>query len=238
MNKTILKILITSLILLIGISAVSAIDDNSTDGVLSVEQTDEISAIDNNDAVISVSENNDEILSAEDISENNSEILSAEDNDAVISVSENNSEILNMESSDTVISISNDNDLTSSSPFDQNPQMTQSETQFKSIFVGKLTFLKKYKKMALYGYKIPSKKNKKAWKKHKNYQRAYKKQRKIFKKYLIKALKRAKANHWHDRGFDLQYKVTYSGKYMHIKFYEKCYRTYNYNPLLNKGWWD
>ena len=64
MNKAILKILITSLILLIGIGAVSAMDDNSTDGVLSVEQTDEISAIDNNDTVISVSENNSEILSA------------------------------------------------------------------------------------------------------------------------------------------------------------------------------
>ena len=65
MNKAILKILITSLILLIGIGAVSAMDDNSTDGVLSVEQTDEISAIDNNDTVISVSENNSEILSAD-----------------------------------------------------------------------------------------------------------------------------------------------------------------------------
>ena len=170
------------------------------------------------------------------VSENNSEILSAEDNDTVISVSENNSEILSVESSDTVISISSDDNLTSYSPFAQNPQMTQSKTQYKTLYLGKMTFLKKYKKM-MYGYKIPSKKNKKAWQKHKNFQKAYKKQLNKLKKSTLKAAKKASANHWHEIG-DIYYKVKYSGKYMYIHFYVKCYRTYNYNPLLNKSWWD
>ena len=91
--------------------------------------------------------------------------------------------------------------------------------------------------MALYGYKIPSKKNKKAWKKHVSYQKAYKKQLKKFLKTAVKLGKKAEANHWNTMG-DMYPKVKYTGKYIVLLIYVDCYRTYNYNPLLNKGWWD
>ena len=203
MNKTILKILISSLILLIGIGAASAMDNNSTDNALAVE---------------------------------NDEILAIENNNTVISVSENSSDVLSVQNTSSIISVSSD-DLTSYSPFAQDPQMTQSSTRYTTVFVGKMTFLKKYKNMALYGYKLPSKKNKKAWQKHKNFQKALKKQTKLFIKSAAKKANKVKANHWHTIG-DLYYKVKYSGRHIEIRFYADCYRTYNYNPLLKKGWWD
>ena len=91
--------------------------------------------------------------------------------------------------------------------------------------------------MALYGYNIPSKKNKKAWRNHIGYQKMFKKQYKKWIKFANKVAKKAKANHWHAYG-DLYYKLKYSGKYMYMLFYADCYRTYKYNPLLNKGWWE
>ena len=218
-------ILISTLILLMGIGAVSAMEHNSTDEFISVEQNDPISVMnDDNNTVISVSENS-------------SEILSAEDNDTVVSVSDNSSEILSVENSNTVVSVSNDDDLTSYSPFAKEPQMTQSKTQYKTLYLGKMKFLKKYKNMALYGYNIPSKKNKKAWRNHIGYQKMFKKQYKKWIKFANKVAKKAKANHWHAYG-DLYYKLKYSGKYMYMLFYADCYRTYKYNPLLNKGWWE
>ena len=232
-----------TLILLIGIGAVSAIEHNSSDESFSVGQTDVISLIEENNGVISVSENSSEILSAEDndtvvsVSENSSEILSAEDNGTVVSVSENSSEILSVENSNTVVSVSNDDDLTSYSPFAKEPQMTKTKTQYKTLYMGKMKFLKKYKNMALYGYNIPSKKNKKAWRNHIGYQKMFKKQYKKWFKFANKVAKKAKANHWHAYG-DLYYKLKYSGNYMYILFYADCYRTYKYNPLLNKGWWE
>ena len=224
LNKTMIKILISALILLIGIGAVSAMEHNSTDEFMSVEQNDEISVMDNNNTVIS-------------IGENDSDVLSADDNNTVISIGENDSDVLSAENHNTIISVSNDEDLTSYSPFAIEPQMTEHKTQYKTLYLGKEKFLKKYKNMALYGYKKPSKKNKKAWKKHIAYQKAEKKQLKQFKKTATKVLKKAVANHWHAYG-NMYYKIRYSGKYVYLKFYWDCYRTYNYNPLLNKGWWD
>ena len=218
-------ILISTLILLMGIGAVSAMEHNSTDEFISVEQNDPISVMnDDNNAVISVSEND-------------GEVLSVESNNTVISVSGNDSDVLSAENSNTVIAVSSDNDLTGYSPFAKEPQMTQHKTQYKTFYLGKMVFPKKYKKMALYGYKIPSKKNKKAWKKHIAYQKVYKKQFKLFKKSATKVIKKIKANHWKGIG-DIYYKIKVSGNRMIIRYYGDCYRTYNYNPLLNKGWWD
>ena len=218
-------ILISTLILLMGIGAVSAMEHNSTDEFISVEQNDPISVMnDDNNTVISVSEND-------------GEVLSVESNNTVISVSGNDSDVLSAENSNTVIAVSSDNDLTGYSPFAKEPQMTQHKTQYKTFYLGKMVFPKKYKKMALYGYKIPSKKNKKAWKKHIAYQKVYKKQFKLFKKSATKVIKKIKANHWKGIG-DIYYKIKVSGNRMIIRYYGDCYRTYNYNPLLNKGWWD
>ena len=216
-------LLITLLLAILTIGAVSATQHNSTDEILSVEQNDEISIIENNTEVISVNENN-------------TEILSAENNNTVISVSANDSEVLSAENHNTIISVSNDEDLTSYSPFAIEPQMTEHKTQYKTLYVGQAKFLKKYKNM-INGYKIPSKKNKKAWKKHIAFVKASIKQYKKVMKTSKKVIKKAAANHWHAYG-NSYYKIKYSGKYVYLKFYWDCYRTYNYNPLLNKGWWD
>ena len=253
MNKTILKILICTLILLIGIGAVSAIEHNSTDELLSVEQTNEVSVIEDNTEVISVNESNTEVLSSENnntaisvcenntevisITENGTEVLSAEDNNTVISVNENATEVLSAENNNIVISVSNDKDLTGYSPFATEPQMTQSETQYKTFYLGQVKFLKKYKKMFLYGYNKPSKKNKKAWKKHRSYLKALKKQRKKIEKRVPKLKSKLNAQHWHPYG-DLKYNLEYRGNYMYVRFYGDCYRTHYYNPLLNEEWWE
>ena len=248
MKKCILKILIVTLILLIGIGAVSAIEFNSTDEFMSVDQTNEISidnstetlAVENNDEVISVSENNTDVLSGESdnevitVSENSTRVLSSESNDSVISVSENNSDVLNAESNSKEISVSN-NDLLSYSPFAKDPQFTQSETEYKTFFLGKVKLYKKHLKFAN-GYK-PSKKNKKAWKSYKSYKKSFKKSRKKFKKHAKKVIKNAKRNHWHGDG-DVWFNYKKSGKYYVYYFYQDAYRTYKYNPLFNKGWWE
>ena len=235
-------LLITLLLAILTIGAVSATQHNSTDEILSVEQNDEISIIENNTEVISVNENNTEILSEENnntvisVSANDNEVLSEENNTTVISVSANDSEVLSAENHNTIISVSNDEDLTSYSPFAIEPQMTEHKTQYKTLYVGQAKFLKKYKNM-INGYKIPSKKNKKAWKKHIAFVKASIKQYKKVMKTSKKVIKKAAANHWHAYG-NSYYKIKYSGKYVYLKFYWDCYRTYNYNPLLNKGWWD
>ena len=218
MNKTILKILIGTLILLIGIGAVSAIEHNSTDEFLSAEQTDEISIMENNTEVIAVNESNTEVLSAENnntvisVNENNTEVLSAENNNTVISVCENNN---------TVISVSNDDDLTSDSSSETQPLGTQ--TEYKTVYLGKMKFLKKYKKWVLKGYKPPSKKNKKAWKNHITFQKAVKKQMKQFEKTMKKIVKKYQAQNWKFYE-DPYYKIKYSSKYMYLRFYANCYR--------------
>ena len=237
-------ILITLLLLaILTIGAVSAADNNATNEFVSVEKSDEISVMEDNNTLISVCGNDSEILNAEDnntvisVNGNDSECLSAEDNNTVISVSGNDSEILNVENSNDIVSVSNDNDLTSYSPFAIEPQMTQHKTQYKTVYLGKMVFSKKYKKMALYGYKVPSKKNKKAWKKHVAYQKAFNKQLKQLLKTAKKVVYKSKANHWHTMG-DIYYKIKYSRNCIGVLYYVNCYRTYNYNPLLNKSWWD
>ena len=73
-----------TLILLIGIGAVSAIEQNSTDELLSFEQNDQIDISEDNAEVSAVSEDNcSEVLSVENeeneiaaVSDNGSEVLS------------------------------------------------------------------------------------------------------------------------------------------------------------------
>ena len=61
LNNHILKILICTIVLLIGIGAVSAIDSNSSDDVMSAEQNDEI-----DNEVLSVEDNSGDALSADE----------------------------------------------------------------------------------------------------------------------------------------------------------------------------
>ena len=244
MNKTILKILIGTLILLIGIGAVSAIEDNSTDEFMSFEQNDEISVIEDNNEIISIGENDSEPLSSQDsdgifsVCENESESLSSQDSDGIISVSEDNGELLNLKDIDAVISVSGDNTLLNDSPFAQDPQMTQSQTEYKTFYLGKLVIPKKYKKFYIKDYK-PSKKNKKAWKNYKKFKKLLNKRGKKLSKHVAKIANSIKMNHWNPLGEDsLSYKIKYRGSNIYTYFYIYTYRTYNYNPLLNKGWWD
>ena len=240
-------ITITFLLLaILAIGAVSAAEQNATDDLVSVEQTDEISTCCNNSEILSADNNDDEVIA---INDNNSEMLSAGNNDdeviaisenndnddEVLSISENNSKILGVKNNN-VISDSN-NDVLSNSSSGNDPEVIYKNTEYKTFTVGTVKFLKKYKKMALKGYKIPSKKNKKAWKNHKSYLKAYKKQMKKFKKSAKKIFTKLVAAHWHDYG-DIIQSVKYKGKYMYLIYKVKCYRTYNYNSKSNEGWWD
>ena len=244
MNKTILKILIGTLILLIGIGAVSAIEDNSTDEFMSFEQNDEISVMEDNSEIISIGEDDSEPLSSQgsdgifSVCENESESLSSHDSDGIISVSEDNGEPLNLKDSDAVISVSGDNTLSTNSSSEQEPQKIQSHTEYKTFCLGKLVIPKKYKKFYLKDYK-PSKKNKKAWKNYKKFKKLLKKRGKKLSKHVSKTAKSIKKNHWKPSGKkSLSLKIKYRGSNICTYFYMSVYRTYNYDPSLNKGWWD
>ena len=54
MKKGILKILIATIILLIGIGAVNAIECNSTDDVISFDKSDEIAVSDNSSNLVDI----------------------------------------------------------------------------------------------------------------------------------------------------------------------------------------
>ena len=71
MNKPIIKFLIFTLILLIGISAVSAIEYNSTDEIASFEQIEE-NSISDNSSEINLNDNNEKFVAKD----NNTEVLS------------------------------------------------------------------------------------------------------------------------------------------------------------------
>ena len=208
LKKKILKIFVCSLILLIGIGAVNALDINSTNDFTSIDQNIEVS----------VSFDEGDVLAVE-----NEEV-------SVVSASDDNGDIL-------LVSSQDDEKLSSYlwgySPADD---FTQSTTQYKTFYLGKLKILKKYKRF-VNGYK-PSKKNKKAWKKYKAYKRHYKKAVRKFVKQGRKTVRNARNNHWHFYEYDVTYKIRYVGKYMVTSYYCPAYRQYNYNPLLNKEWWD
>lgn len=261
-------ILITLLLLaILTIGAVSAIEHNSTDEFLSVEQNDEISIIENNTEVISVIENNTEVLSAENnntvisVNKNNSDILSAEDNNIVISVSGNDSEVLSIEnngdrvlafsgngsevlsienSNDEVLTVSNDDSVLSSGPagiFYKNYGTIKVSEYYKTFYVGKMTipYNKKYEN----GHK-PSKKNKKAWKKYKNYLKSQKKAVKKFNKQSKKRLKQLKKTmkrgHW--KYPSIHYKIKKYSKKWVVTYYINCMRHYDYNLVTKTGWWE
>ena len=250
MNKNILKVFIATIILLIGIGAVSAIDYNNTDDLTVIDEENTINVKENSE-IVEAAHNENESLATENnakttaVNENDSESLSAENNAKTTAVNENNSEVLTAESESEklesvntareVLTVSSDDDKLSLLYHDSPAShYTQSKTQYKTFTLGKVKIPKKYKSIL---YKTPSKKNKKAWNLYKQFKKFEKKAMKKLKKSIIKVIKKAVKSHWHGYG-DVKYKLKWSGNYYVLTFYQKAYRTYNYNPLLNKSWWD
>ena len=228
LKKKILKIFVCSLILLIGIGAVNALDINSTNDFTSIDQNIEVSVSFDEGDVLAVENDDVDVVS---VSFDEGDVLAVENEEvSVVSASDDNGDIL-------LVSSQDDEKLSSYlwgySPADD---FTQSTTQYKTFYLGKLKILKKYKRF-VNGYK-PSKKNKKAWKKYKAYKRHYKKAVRKFVKQGRKTVRNARNNHWHFYEYDVTYKIRYVGKYMVTSYYCPAYRQYNYNPLLNKEWWD
>ena len=98
MKKGILKILIATIIFLIGIGAVNAIECNSTDDVISFDQSDEIAVSDNGSDLVGI-EDSDEVL----IVENASNEIIAQNNDVeILSLSDNPSSYMEIEETATI----------------------------------------------------------------------------------------------------------------------------------------
>lgn len=246
MNKILLKILISTLILLIGIGAVSAIEFNSTNETISFEQNNEISinenmcnitsAENNEEDVLSVIDDSDEVISLEtndnnfiSINNNNTDIIRAENNEENMSITlvsiENNKEIVSAGNNNDIISASiNENEKLELAPdcsivsYDtfEGNDGYMHEMKSKAFLIGKMTLHKKYWKMFL---------NQK--KKTKKFKKLYKKKIKQLKRAISKKMKKLKRNGWYgsyNEGYDdIKRKGKYYVFYYYGDFYKQIY---------------
>jgi len=225
MNKILLKILISTLILLIGIGAVNAIECNSTDESITSEQfnanysnegCDILCAV--NDDSMSVSNQNTEALSAVNDNENacdmDSEVLCAVNDDSM-SVSNQNTEVLSAVANNeepVLTSSLNEDEI-----FDYSfGKLNDSPTESKSFLVGTMKLHKKYWKSYLKhcGHKKTSKKFKKM----------FKKKLKTLKKSIKKKLKKLAKKGWFGSVDECLYDIKHKGKYYVFYYYATCYR--------------
>ncbi|MEE1335281.1 hypothetical protein [Methanobrevibacter sp.] len=227
MKKTILKILMCTLILLIGIGAVNAIEQNSTDELLSFEQNDQIDISEDNAEVSAVSEDNcSEVLSVENeeneiaaVSDNGSEVLSVENNEEeVVSVSENNSQVLTGSEPPSDVPIGNPV-ITHSSNLKLQKTTNSGTMKTKEMVFGKIKMLKKnFKRFVL---KTPSKKNKKLWKKYIKFKKTVNKK---FKKSMNKRIKAIKKKWKIDWYYGIRPIFVIKGKYCTMYWTCLCYK--------------
>ena len=228
MKKQIFKILIFSLILLIGIGAVNALDFNSTDIYRSSEQNNPISTYNESIEVLTVENENNNTLSAND---NTTEVLSLEN-------TKNN--VISVNSENNVISLSNETNNVLTQTKEKSilslhwSYYTKSKTQYKIFTLAKARMSTKLLKYSDY---IPTTKNKIEWNQYKLYKKQNKNVKIQIRKSTLKVLKRAVKQHWHPYT-EVWYRYKLSSKYCTCTYYQKYYRTYNYNPVLDKGWWD
>ena len=211
--------LIMLLLVVLTIGAVSATENNSTDDVVSIEQTVEISTIDNSSEVLSASDDDVEVVAADD---NASEVLSVENNNESLAVSSDGGDVL---------SVAADQETLASSY----GSTVQGFTNYKTFTLCKFKLPIRYLKFEN-GYK-PSKKNKKLWRQYKSYKRYAKKTLKRIYKNFKKVAIRASNGHWHFYG-DTYYRYYKSGRNIVYILYQKAYRSYHYDWLTNEEWWD
>ena len=142
MNKTILNIFIIALILLIGVSAVNAIEYNASDEITSFNQNEEIpiSTVNNDDLNIENTDYNTDTFNYEDnevltaINNNNSEELSVENsNDEAIATSDNNDAVLNVKINDNEVNISSNNKVILSASIEEKVSLVNSATNHVSF---------------------------------------------------------------------------------------------------------
>lgn len=190
MKKQILKILICTLILLIGIGAASAIEDTSTDETISFEEPDQMVSVSDIDEEISGDEGNNEVLAAEsdgavELESASGEIQTSEAGNEELKTAEgeNNNAISVNEKDVLTMDVEKTEKLTDTNSTSDD---AQTKVEYKTFNIAKLKIAKKYKK---YYSKNASEVPKKV-KKHMN------KSMKKMKKSAIKKMKKLKKNHW------------------------------------------
>lgn len=145
LNKSFLKVIIATLILLIGVCAVSASDSISTDDVIAAQQDDAI-AIEENDALAVEDEGQDVIAASEDADE----VLAVEENPEVVEASADAVEILAAEEQPEAIAASDDPDdvLTVGVKDDVKLSVSSddvlSSVKYKTFTLAKMKWPKKY----------------------------------------------------------------------------------------------
>lgn len=239
MNKNILGMLICTFVLLVGISAVNAIDSNSTDELMACNSDDAISVCADDGEVLSVEDMENEVISVNDddvISAGNDEVLNAEINDdgeGVIC-----DDVLGAQSNEECLSAVEDNStvvLAASQPPTDVPvakpvithssnlklqKLSRYETMLtKEAVFAKVKMLKKdFKRFVL---KTPSKKNKKLWKKYVKFDKVMDKKLAKSMKKRIKAIKKKWKIDWY---YGIRPVFVLKGKYCTANFICMCYR--------------
>lgn len=236
MNKTIVKIFICALVLLVGIGAVSAMEQNSTEEFLSLDQSDEIAIIDNNtedfvqicndDEAIVDSDNCSEVLSAKNmdneldlVDDNGGEVLSAKNTEVESgSANGNGSQVLasfyppsDIPLGEPVITHSSNLKLEKTMKIDT---MVTKELVFAKVKMSK----KDFKRFVL---KTPSKKNKKLWKKYKRFNKKIDKKLKKSMKKKIKSIRKKWKIDWY---YGIRPIFVVKGKYCTLYFACMCYK--------------
>ena len=216
MNKTIVKIFICALVLLVGIGAVSAMEQNSTEEFLSLDQSDEIAIIDNNTEDFVQICNDDEAIVDSD---NCSEVLSAKNTEVESgSANGNGSQVLasfyppsDIPLGEPVITHSSNLKLEKTMKIDT---MVTKELVFAKVKMSK----KDFKRFVL---KTPSKKNKKLWKKYKRFNKKIDKKLKKSMKKKIKSIRKKWKIDWY---YGIRPIFVVKGKYCTLYFACMCYK--------------
>lgn len=183
-------------VLMIGIGAVSAIDDNTTNDTLSLDGEDitqDLSQPVNDSEVISADENESALSSNED----NEVIQASEDEGNVLSVASGGNDLISISHSGVLSSDVKKEEKSKTSTYsyyDTDGSYISTKIETKRTYAATIKIPKKYKKF-FDGYK-PSKKNKKIWKKYRTYKKIEKKQLKKMEKSMRKAFLKAYNNHW------------------------------------------
>ena len=219
MNKKILKILIATLILFVGLGAVCATQSNTTDDIISAQPDDAIAISENNDEALAIENETSNVLEA------NSEVdeLSAAENETqdVLEANNNISDVLTVENdpqkveapvNNTVEVLSAEVNQETKLAVASSDDVLTASIHYKTVTLAKMKFPKKYIHT---DYKNLPKK----WKK------IYDKREKKFMKTYTKNLKKLKKKNWKPVS-DPFTKVKYKGKTAIIYVKLKCYKYY------------
>ena len=240
MSRNIMKILICSLVLLVGIGAVNAMELNTTDEAMALEENvtfddiNEVLSIENTNEDTCISEGYDEYLHA-GVSDKN---ISASEYTNVIKVDNNSADEIAISDCGEVlneVSVNNSQGLIASVPPSDVPvgnleikhsnnlgiqkaergyELITKELVFAKVKISKKDYNRFLKK-------TPSKKNKKLWKKYKKFKKAYKKKLKKSKNKKVKAIKKKWKIDWY---YGIRPILVIKSKYCTMNWVCMCYK--------------